>query len=462
MVIKISGFNDTIFALSTCYGKSGIAVIRISGPEALKSARGFSIKKQLLPRVATFTKIKDSVSGEFIDDVIVIYFPKESSYTGQDLIELQVHGSIAIINKLLNQLKGLSYTRLAYNGEFTRLALINGRISLAKAEALVNVINAETELQRQVSARSFNGDNEIVFATLKKSVIKTLANAEAFIDFPDDTSDEVDQLNGMIISLIDLFKGVNKQIQSANMLMDGIKITIVGDVNVGKSTLMNFLTEEDTSIVSNIKGTTRDIVKYRSDISGVPVVFNDTAGIRDSIDQIEMEGVDRALNKISDSQIVILLLDINKSFPTNLLDQIKASLLAGSNLLLLFNKIDLLDELEKHYKRDSFIRLIKLEHNSVNLISLLTKEGTKQFKLSLEDSVKGFVSPDNNHIIVNMRKQEMIQNCLKILNDALIQDALELKAAELNCVAGQVGLLLGKIENEEILDELFSSFCIGK
>jgi tRNA modification GTPase len=454
--------EDTIFALSTCYGKSGIAVIRVSGPEALRCAKDFAIKKELLPRMATFSEIRDIITGEFIDEIIAIYFPKESSYTGQDLIELQVHGSIAIINKLLNSLGELSYMRLAHNGEFTRLALINGRISLSKAEALVGVMNAETELQRQVAAKSFSGDNEKVFANLKESVVKVLANAEAFIDFPEDTNDEVEQLNSMILSLMNSFKDVDRQINSANMLMEGIKITIVGDVNVGKSTLMNILTKKDTSIVSDIKGTTRDIVKYRAEISGVPVVFNDTAGIRESEDRVEMEGVGRALGMLSDSQIVILLLDINKVLCTDLLEGIKKLLPTSSHLLILFNKIDLMGDGKRAAKITSLLKLASLDYSSANAVSLHTEDGVGKFKLDLAKSVQSFVSPSNNHMIVNMRKQEMLQNCIELLNAALSHKVMELKAAELNSVAGQIGLLLGKIENEEILDELFSSFCIGK
>ena len=454
--------EDTIFALSTCYGKSGIAVVRISGPKSLKSVEEFGIKKKLVPRVATLAKIKDFMTGEFIDEVIVIYFPAEASYTGQDLVELHVHGSIAIINKILSHLGNSAYMRLAQNGEFTRLALINGRIATSKAEGLIAVMHAETELQRQVAAKAFNGENDVVFNNLKKSVIKVLACSEAFIDFPEDTNNEIESIDAMILSLIKLFQDIKDKINSANMLMEGVKIILVGDVNVGKSTLMNLITDKDTSIVSDIKGTTRDIVKFKGDVSGVPVIFHDTAGIRASDDDIECQGISKTLNNLKNSQIIVLILDVSKKLNGNIVSQVKSNVLKGSKIILLLNKVDKISSKVRGVKISNIIKGIKIECSSICQTSLLSGEGLDQFKVDLKSAALSFVSPSSNHIVISLRKQEMISSCLDLLYDALNHKVMDLKAAELNCVAGQIGLLLGRIENEEILDELFSSFCIGK
>lgn len=455
--------EDTIFALSTCYGKSGIAIIRISGPQAVTCARDFHVQKTLLPRVATLTYIRDHITGEFIDEILVMHFPKNYSYTGQDLIEFQLHGSIAIINKVISQLQLLPYLRLAQNGEFTKLALINDRISVLKAESLVDVMNAETEFQRKAVAQSFSGENEEVFTDLKTHVIRVLASAEAFIDFPEDTHDYNNELNKMIHLLVDDFQKINKKIEGANTLMNGINITIVGKVNVGKSTLMNLLTEDDTSIVSGLMGTTRDIIKCKSEISGVPVMFHDTAGIRQSSDQIEKIGMAKALSKIGESHIIILVLDINSEVDPASFEWIYETLPLKSKLLILLNKVDLYHtSLDIKAREKYLLRDLGTRHDIIHSLTFTSKTELLKVREFLTKFVHAFVSPTNNYIVLNTRKQEMLQNCLDLLFSALKQKTLELKAAELSYITDQLGCLLGKIENNEMLDELFSSFCIGK
>lgn len=201
---KILSQNDTIYALSTCYGKAGVAIVRISGPEALRVLHDMQFAKRIVPRMATLGKLYDCLSSELVDEAIVIYFPKTSSYTGEDVVELQIHGGIAVINKIISILSSLNYLRLARNGEFTRIALENDKISLAKAESLIELINSETEHQRKVAIRHYNGDLEEMYIRWRKLIVGLLSIAEAYIDFPDDmlTLGELNKLDQDIESLL--------------------------------------------------------------------------------------------------------------------------------------------------------------------------------------------------------------------------------------------------------------------
>ena len=457
--------KDTIYALSTCYGKSGIAVIRISGPESLRVLKDFHFKYSVKPKVATLGKIYDNITFEVIDEIIVIYFSKEHSYTGDDIVELQVHGSIAVIKAILSKLNSFNYLRLANNGEFTRMALENNRISLTRAESLIELINSETECQRKIAIRHYDGGLENVYSDWRKEIIKLASIAEAYIDFPEDISStaELKRLNEGINSLWYKLQKSIKSFKEANTLMNGVYVSIVGVTNVGKSTLMNIISKTDTSIVSNIKGTTRDIVKAKIEILGMPVIVQDTAGIRPTSNEIENIGIEKSKKAIVDGDIIIVMLDILDLSDLSIFLEIKKLVNKESYIIVLLNKIDKVQSYKK-FEIDiiKYLKKINFVFKQFISVSLKTqKDHSKIIKL-IESSIKDFAPITNTHLITNIRHQNSLKNCSNYLQRALKTNTLELKAEELRFATKEIGGILGEIDVETILDEIFSSFCIGK
>ncbi|MFK7761326.1 MAG: tRNA uridine-5-carboxymethylaminomethyl(34) synthesis GTPase MnmE [Candidatus Midichloriaceae bacterium] len=456
--------RDTIFALSTCYGKSGIAIIKISGPNALKILQDLNFKKNPLERVATLGKIYKK-NLEIIDEVIVIYFPKNHSYTGEDIVELQTHGGIAIINSIFYELNSFDYLRLATNGEFTRIALENNKISLNKAESLIDLINSESEYQRKVAIRNYNGELEQSYLSWRNSMVELLSLSEAYIDFPDDLLDEteLERLNQKIIRLKDEFEKNIKFFSSANKLMNGINICIAGSTNVGKSTLMNFLSKADTSIISNIKGTTRDVIKTKIEISGIPVILQDTAGIRTTSDEIENIGIEKGKDAIKNSDIIIFMLDANDLLNLDIIIQTKKWLNTASKVLIYVNKIDLLNNyvpLKENLTKQ--LKSVNFKYEDLLFLSLKSTEFDQIIFQNIERILNYFMPSTDANLVTNIRHQNKLENCNNYLGSALNTDILELKSEELRACAKELGLLLGDINTEEVLDKIFSSFCIGK
>lgn len=456
--------RNTIFALSTCYGKSGIAIIKISGPNALKILEDLNFKKNPLERVATLGKIYKK-NLEIIDEVIVIYFPKNHSYTGEDIVELQTHGGIAIINSIFYELNSFDYLRLATNGEFTRIALENNKISLNKAESLIDLINSESEYQRKVAIRNYNGELEQSYLSWRNSMVELLSLSEAYIDFPDDLLDEteLERLNQKIIRLKDEFEKNIKFFSSANKLMNGINICIAGSTNVGKSTLMNCLSKADTSIISNIKGTTRDVIKTKIEISGIPVILQDTAGIRTTSDEIENIGIEKGKDAIKNSDIIIFMLDANDLLNLDIIIQTKKWLNTASKVLIYVNKIDLLNNyvtLKENFTKQ--LNSVNFKYEDLLFLSLKSTEFHQIIFQNIERILNYFMPSTDANLITNIRHQNKLENCNNYLGSALNTDILELKSEELRACAKELGLLLGDINTEEVLDKIFSSFCIGK
>jgi tRNA modification GTPase len=456
--------RETIFALSTCYGKSGIAIIKISGPDALQVLKDLNFRKKILKRVATLGKIYKK-NLELIDEVIVIYFPKNHSYTGEETVELQTHGGIAIINSIFDELNSLNYLRLATNGEFTRIALENNKISLNQAESLIDLINSESEYQRRVAIRNYNGALEDIYSTWRNDMVKLLAISEAYIDFPDDLldEDELVKLNKMIKKLQGEFEKNIKFFSSANKLMNGISVCIAGATNVGKSTLMNILSKSDTSIISNIKGTTRDVVKAKIEIEGIPIILHDTAGIRITSNKIENMGIEKGKNIMRNSDIIIFMLDANNLLNLDILIESKKWIDSTIKIMVYINKIDLLSD----YKllKTKFIKQldeINLKYEALLFLSLKSNEYDDAILQSIKGILNNFMPSSDAYLITNIRHQNKLKNCNNYLNSALNTDILELKTEELRACAKELGLLLGDINTEEVLGKIFSSFCIGK
>ena len=395
----------------------------------------------------------------------MIYFAKNNSYTGEDILELQSHGGIAIINAIFHELSSLEYLRLANNGEFSRIALENNKITLNQAEALIELINAETEYQRKTAIRNYNGDLETHYLYWRNTIIELLATAEAYIDFPDDllSNNQLQVLNKQIQDLRDKLQKSINLFNNTNQLMTGINICIAGPTNVGKSTLMNTLSQTNTSIISNIKGTTRDVVKTKLEILGIPVILHDTAGLRTTLDKIENIGIKKAKNTIKDSNVLILMLEATQIDDLSIITELSQYVDDDIRALVLINKIDLVQN-SKHLQNliETSLKQMSFKYQKVLLLSLKDRQHQQNIIHSVQELIQNIAPISSASLVTNRRHQEKLQLCSQYLNNAIVTKVLELKSQELRCAAKELGIILGDISTEEILDQVFKNFCIGK
>ena len=308
----------TIFALSSAPGQSGVAVIRISGPETRNIIKLITNKDLPPPRTAKLLKINNINNSSLIDEGIILWFPGPESYTGEDMAEIQVHGSKAVVNALHSSLSGVENCRLAEPGEFTKLAFQNGKINLLKAESVADLISAETEIQRQQAIKIMNGKSADQFNFLREKLLKILSHVEAKIDFPDEDLPN-DILEEIKKSSDDVLKNIEKILNDQKVgerIREGFKIAILGPTNAGKSSLLNHLSNRDVAIVSEIAGTTRDVIEIHLNIDGYPVIVSDTAGIRESQNEIEKKGIKLSLKRAEEADLKLVVVDVkNLDFP---------------------------------------------------------------------------------------------------------------------------------------------------
>ncbi len=442
----------TIYALSTGPGVSGIAVIRISGPETKFAIEQLTNRPLPMPRVATLRKINKINTSELIDEGIILWFPGPESYTGEDMAEIQVHGSKAVIDALHSSISNIENCRLAEPGEFTKLAFQNGKINLLKAESIADLISSETEIQRQQAIKIMNGKSSDQFNFLREKLLKVLSHVEAKIDFPDEdlpnnilneikkSSDEV---------LINIEKILNDQ-KVGERIREGFKIAILGPTNAGKSSLLNHLSNRDVAIVSEIAGTTRDVIETHLNIDGYPVIVSDTAGIRDSKNEIEKKGIKLSLNRAEEADLKLVVVD-GKSL--DFTDVLKG--LLDENAILVINKLDLLDE-----EIDPEIK--KLNHV---LISIKENLNIDELILKIKNNLKNKFITSDDILITRERHRQHLKQCLEHLKNFNKKNEVEDfdKAAEdLRLATRHLGMIVGKVDVEEILGSIFNDFCIGK
>lgn len=312
--------NKTIYALSTVFGKSGVAVIRVSGDRATDVIKLMTDVKmsELKPRYAYFVNIKDSVSHEKLDKVLVLYFKAPHSFTGEDIVEIQCHGSRAVLSSILNSLSQLDGFRLAEPGEYSRRAFYNNKMDLTEAEGLADLIDAETSEQQKYAIRQMEGGLKNLYDGWREELLKVYANLEAYIDFPDeDIPESIKESN--LNTVFKLIKEIDEHLCNANYgerMREGFRVVIAGPANAGKSSLLNAVVKRKAAIVSDIAGTTRDAVDVNLSIKGYPVIFTDTAGIREATDVVEQQGVEIAIDKIKDADLVIALFDGSTTTPS--------------------------------------------------------------------------------------------------------------------------------------------------
>ncbi len=357
----------TIYALSSGSGVSGISIIRVSGPKTKNVIERLSSGNFPKPRMATLKKINKINTNELIDEGIIIWFPGPNSYTGEDMAEFHVHGSRAVILALQASISQIEGCRLAEPGEFTKLALKNNKINLLKAESIGDLIHSETEIQRKQAIKIMAGTNLVKFEKWRDSLIKILSNVEAKIDFPEEDLPSEILKNIKIDSKnikLEIQKTLNDQ-KVGERIREGFKIAIVGPSNVGKSSLLNYLSKKEVAIVSEIAGTTRDVIETHLNIDGFPVIISDTAGIRDSKDEIEKKGIRLALKRAEDADLNIVIIEPKSAHFAGFMKD-----LISDKSIFVINKSDLgVDHIVNEFKKYNPIYIsIKKEKNIEQLI----------------------------------------------------------------------------------------------
>tara|TARA_B100001057_G_scaffold415158_1_gene432567 strand:+ start:434 stop:1765 length:1332 start_codon:yes stop_codon:yes gene_type:complete len=442
----------TIYALSTGPGVSGVAIIRISGPEASKVIKLLTGKEIPQPRVATLRKINNINTSDLIDESIIIWFPGPESYTGEDMAEIHVHGGKALILALQEEIAKIKNCRLAEAGEFTKLAFQNGKINLLKAESIADLISAETEVQRLQAIKIMKGKSSEKFNHLREKLIKLLSFIEAKIDFPEDDLPD-DNLKKLKDDSTDVFNEINKILNDqkiGEIIREGFKIAIVGPTNAGKSSLLNNLSNREVAIVSEIAGTTRDVIEVHLNIDGYPVILSDTAGIRDSKDEIEKKGIKLSLDKADNADLKLVVVDAkNVNFKGFLNDLIK------KNAILVINKSDQLkDKLDEE--------VYKLDHV---LISLKENLNVDKLILKIKDNLKNKLISQEDTLITRERHRQHLMQCaehLKNFSNNNDKKDFDKGAEDLRLATRHLGMIVGKVDVEEILGSIFNDFCIGK
>ena len=442
----------TIYALASGSGISGVAVIRVSGDNVKRVIKLLTGKELPSPRVATLRKINNINTSELIDEGIIIWFPGPESYTGEDMAEFHVHGGKAVILAIQNQISRIENCRLAEPGEFTKLAFQNGKINLLKAESIADLISAETEIQRLQAVKIMQGKSSEKFNELREKLIKILSYVEAKIDFPDEDlpEDKIKQIrNNSSKVLYEITKILNDQ-KVGEIVREGFKIAIVGPTNAGKSSLLNNLANREVAIVSEIAGTTRDVIETHLNIDGYPVVISDTAGIRESKDEIEKKGIKLSLKKAEKADLKLVVVDARNIDLSGFLND-----LLKDNAILVVNKSDLLKE-KLHSEITKFKHvLISLKKNS-NIEKLIS-----EIKNNLKDK---FIF-DDDILITRERHRQHLMQCSDHLKSFLQKNDkkdFDKAAEDLRLATRHLGMIVGKVDVEEILGSIFNDFCIGK
>ena len=442
----------TIFALSSGPGVAGVAIIRVSGKYTSEVIKLLTGKDLPQPRVASLRKINNINNSGLIDEGIVLWFPGPESYTGEDMAEFHVHGSRAVINAIHNSISKIKNCRLAEPGEFTRRAFQNGKVNLLKAESIADLVAAETEIQRKQAIKIMNGKTSNKFNSWRSKLIKILSHIEAKIDFPDEDlpKDILKEVNNTSDEVLNEIKKSLDDQKVGEIIREGFKIAIVGPTNVGKSSLLNYLSKRDVAIVSEIAGTTRDVIETHLNLDGYPVIISDTAGIRESKDEIEKKGIKLALKRAEEADLRLVVIEPkNLNFTGFLKD------LFDENSILIINKSDLLKKkLDPQIKKLNHILIsIKKKSNLDILISKIKKQLQNKF-INYDDI-----------LISRERHRQHLEQCaehLEIFSKKTEEKEFDMAAEDLRLAVRHLGMIVGKVDVEEILGSIFNDFCIGK
>ncbi|MBU6296752.1 MAG: tRNA uridine-5-carboxymethylaminomethyl(34) synthesis GTPase MnmE [Alphaproteobacteria bacterium] len=436
--------GETIFALASAAGRAGVAVVRVSGPGAGDCIKHLTKKGIPAARRAVLRALYGA-DGAVIDQAVVLWFAAPHSLTGEDVAEFQVHGGRAIIEALAAALSALPGCRPAEGGEFTRRAVLNGKLDLTQAEAIADLVAAETEAQRRQALRQYDGALSTLYESWRTELLKTLAWAEASIDFSDEELPE-----GMLADMRHAAEAVRQAIgahlndaRRGELVREGLFLTVIGPPNAGKSSLVNALAGRDVAIVSETAGTTRDVIEVRLDLGGYAVILADTAGLRAAAEAVEAEGVRRALARAEAADLVLLLLDGSDASFADFLpkDMVKKS------LLTVWNKADL----PWPSRRDGLA------------LSLKTGEGLEAVIAAIAAKAKERLeSAGDAPMLTRPRHRQALAEAVDALGRAMAAQEPELFAEDLRLALRSIGRITGRVDVEDLLDVIFRDFCIGK
>ena len=449
--------DDTIAAVATAPGVGGIGVIRVSGPAAGHIATEITGRK-LEARQAHFCTFTDA-AGDVLDSGIALLFAAPNSFTGEDVLELQGHGGSAVLDVLLRECCRLG-ARLAQPGEFSQRAFINDKIDLAQAEAIADLISATTEAGVRSANRSLQGEFSRQVNSLLKDVVALRVYVEAAIDFPEEEIDFLQEgkVQEQLSSLQNTLAEVTRTAQQGRLLRDGMKLVIAGRPNAGKSSLLNALSGEDTAIVTPIEGTTRDVLREHIQIDGMPLHIVDTAGLRDSPDLVEQEGINRAWREMSSADHILLVVDASEPATLSqdvdaLWPELHAQLPQSIPVTLIHNKCDLTDQPPG---------IVETDTASIVTLSAQTREGLEDLKRYLKKAM-GYEEDAGQGFMARRRHIQALEQAAIALDDAAAQSGYgELMAEDLRRCHDALGEITGAMSADDLLGEIFSSFCIGK
>ena len=442
----------TIYALSSGPGTAGIAVIRVSGKNTAQVIKKLTRSQLPKPRVATLKKFNKNGGKELIDEGVILWFPAPNSYTGEDLAEFHVHGSRAVIKAIQSSIAKIKNCRLAEPGEFTKRAFQNGRINLLKAESIADLISAETEIQRKQALKIMSGKSSDKFNSWREKLLKILSHVEAKIDFPEEDLPkniikQIQKTSNRILN--EIKKTLNDQ-KVGERIREGFKIAIVGPPNSGKSSLLNYLSKRDAAIVSETAGTTRDIIETHLNLDGYPVIVSDTAGIRNSKNEIEKKGIKIALKRAQDADLKLVIITAQNVDFTSVLKE-----LLIKNAILVVNKSDLI-------KKKLNIKFKKYEHV---IISIKKESNLHKLITKIKSKLKNKFTTNEDILITRERHRQNLINCVQHLekfHEKKTTRDFDKAAEDLRLATRHLGMIVGKVDVEELLGSIFNDFCIGK
>ena len=449
-------FDDTIVAIATPIGVGAISVLRISGGDCFRIADKIFQGKQPLSNSKTHTihygKIINT-GGDVVDDVLAFVFRGKNSYTGEDSIEISCHGNPLIAQKILEALLE-NGARIAESGEFTKRAFLNGRLDLAQAEAVAEVINARTEVSLRGARNQLDGLLSGRVTSLRDQITNASSLIELELDFAEEEIEfvELDSVRKMIMNIISEIENLLRTYRYGKVIRDGINVAIVGKPNVGKSSLLNLLLKDYRAIVSEIPGTTRDTIREEVAIDGVLFILTDTAGIRSSENVIEKEGIERSKKVISESDIVLFLNDVNKGLDADLLSEI-SELISKDNILTVYNKVDLANGIN--------------EVGDCVYISVKHSHGIETLFAKMKEKVFGAkIYSERGAVVTNIRHFTSLKNAKGYLESAIesIDKRMsgEFISVDLRNCAASLSEIIGEITADDVLNNIFQKFCIGK
>ena len=455
--------EDTIAAIATAPGEGGIGIIRISGDESKSVLDKIFIPanpSSLQNRKMSYGNIVDPLSNKVIDEVLCVYMKGPKTYTVEDVVEINCHGGMVPLRKTL-ELVLANGARMAEPGEFTKRAFLNGRLDLSQAEAVIDVIKAKTDKTFDVALNQLEGIFSERIREIRNKLVDILVNLTVNIDYPDEDIEEItyEKLSFDLNEVLSEIENLLSSADTGRIMRDGLSVAIIGKPNVGKSSLMNSLLKETRAIVTEIPGTTRDTIEEHISIKGIPVRLTDTAGIRETDDIIEKIGIEKSKESFNQADLVIFILDSSRNLEHEDMEIMK--LINPDKTVILLNKIDL----NQILKKDDI--LLKNPGFTIIETSMKNQMGISEIENKIVDLVYGGkVSQNNNLMVTNVRHKDILEKSRKSLDDAInmvkMQEALEFIEIDVNSAYESLGEIIGETVQDDIINEVFARFCLGK